>query len=168
MSPSHRLAPSTFTPKQICAALEIPHGTLNSWAHSGFFRGFDSESTEPGKARRYSLGDLTRLSLMKYFIHLGIPVGRARAIATVCYHTITDLSPLKITKFKFLMSMDGSFHMPLLNNETIETRLPVGTPAPPIPMEVVVYPSVILAEVLRRIEALGAVSQSDGSKSAPD
>jgi MerR HTH family regulatory protein len=158
MSPLDPHGAPTFTPKQVCAALEIPHGTLNSWAHSGVLLGFDAELTEPGKARRYSFADLTRLSLMKYFILLGMPVGKSRALSTVCYRYIIESRPVEVRQIQLLMSVDGNFSWTLLNDDTIEKRFPVGSSVPPIPMELIIYPSEILAEVMRRMEAISATS----------
>ena len=77
----------TFTAGPVCTALGIAHGTLNSWAHSGFFERLDAATTTKGKARRFTLRDLAWLSVWTLALDLGIGTARARfyADATVAF-----------------------------------------------------------------------------------
>jgi hypothetical protein len=54
-----------FTAKEVCAALNVPRGTLNSWAHAGYFKQFDTPATNQGKARIFTWNDLLRLAIFK-------------------------------------------------------------------------------------------------------
>jgi len=74
----------TFTARDVCRALDVPHGTLNSWAFHGWFVGLDAEKTTPGKARRFTLSDLFRLAILKYLVEFGINAYRARDWAKHC------------------------------------------------------------------------------------
>jgi hypothetical protein len=74
----------TFTAKDVCQALNVPHGTLNSWAFHGWFVGLDAEKTTPGKARRFSLRDLFQLAIMKQLVDIGLLAEKARNWADIC------------------------------------------------------------------------------------
>lgn len=74
----------TFTPRQVCIALNVPHGTLNSWAHAGLFKGLDAEKTVPGKARKFTLRDLRYLAVMAELLYIGMSAERARYYAAYC------------------------------------------------------------------------------------
>jgi hypothetical protein len=77
---------TTFTAKAVCAALDIPHGTLNSWAFHGLFKGLDAAKTKPGKARRFTLADLFRLAILKLLLDFGISGERASQWSILCVH----------------------------------------------------------------------------------
>ena len=62
---------ATYSAKRVATALMIPHGTLNSWAHEGYFSALDGVETVPGKARAFTLLDVMRISLMVYLIRRG-------------------------------------------------------------------------------------------------
>jgi hypothetical protein len=62
----------TFTAKQVCAALSVSHGTLNAWAHAGWFVHLDAAQTIPGKARRFTVSDVFTLAIFKTLLNLGV------------------------------------------------------------------------------------------------
>jgi hypothetical protein len=130
----------TFAAKQVCAALGVPHGTLNSWAHAGYFREFDSAFTTPGKARKFSLDDLFYLSIMTHFLDFGISARTAKSWSKTCAHHMKILSPMQI---KMLLYADGRDEVLLDNQE----------PQPEAIFELTIYPQTIFAELKRRLAA---------------
>lgn len=54
-----------FPPRLVCAALNIPAGTLATWANRGMLRNFDAAHTTPGKARMFTMRDALALALLK-------------------------------------------------------------------------------------------------------
>lgn len=92
----------TFAAKDVCRALNVPHGTLNSWAFHGFFKGLDAEKTTPGKARRFTLADLFRLGILNYLMSFGISAERARVWAMQCvsYMDHAPLSEMTISVYR--------------------------------------------------------------------
>jgi DNA-binding transcriptional MerR regulator len=128
----------TFAAKQVCAALGVPHGTLNSWAHAGFFREFDAATTTPGKARRFSLNDLVRLSIMSRLLDVGFPTRKAKSLSQLCLHHIETISP---TKIRMLTYPD--------NREEILLDDHKSGPEPIL--ELIIYPRMVVAELKRRL-----------------
>jgi hypothetical protein len=54
-----------FPPRLVCAALDIPHGTLGSWAARGHLANFDAAFASRGKARQFTLKDALSLALLR-------------------------------------------------------------------------------------------------------
>jgi hypothetical protein len=52
-------------PRVVCAALDIPIGTLGTWAKRGYFANFDAAVTSKGQARLFTLTDALALALVK-------------------------------------------------------------------------------------------------------
>jgi DNA-binding transcriptional MerR regulator len=92
----------TFSGKDVCQALGVPSGTLNSWAYHGWFKGLDAEKTTPGKARQFTLEDLVRLAVTKHLVDFGVAAERARPLAALCVQYF-DASPMP----EFSLSFDG-------------------------------------------------------------
>lgn len=61
----------TFTAKEVCAALAVPRGTLNSWAYHGVFKELDAPSVTAGKSRSFTRRDVHTLAIFKSLIGLG-------------------------------------------------------------------------------------------------
>lgn len=143
----------TFTAKQVCAALEIPRGTLNAWAHSGYLFGFDAEFTRPGKARLYSFDDIFRLSIMKSLLNYGISLAEARSISTLCVHFYNEKSPSKV---RFICA--GHFRGVLTDDEPFELLSRAGErPRPPgeeiqPELEIVVYPRQMIRQLKAQLD----------------
>jgi hypothetical protein len=130
----------TFAAKQVCAALGVPHGTLNSWAHMGFFREFDAATTTPGKARKFSLDDLFLLSIRTHLLDFGISGGRAKSWAQHCAdHVKKGPPPAKLRMLLYA------------NRE--EILLDDQEPGPGLMLELTIYPQMILAALKRRLAA---------------
>jgi DNA-binding transcriptional MerR regulator len=144
----------TFTAKQVCAALGIPRGTLNAWAHAGYFFGFDAEFTRPGKSRRYSPDDLSRLAIIKYLVDFGVSMHQARIWADISVHYMNSETP---TKIRAVLS-SGSLQLILLDDQPFESAL--GDAADRASernetlLELVIYPRAIVVEVKRRLSVL--------------
>jgi hypothetical protein len=94
----------TYTAKDVIRGLDIPHGTLNSWAFKGLFQGLDAEKTTPGKARKFTLDDLYRLSIMKWMMDFGISSERAHSWAIDC---VKYMNEAPISKMIVLAYEDG-------------------------------------------------------------
>lgn len=92
----------TFTAYDVTRALEVPSGTLNSWAFRGLFKDLDAAKTAPGKARRFTLADLFRLAIMKRLLELGVAADQARGWATMCVRNMdeTPISEMHVLIYK--------------------------------------------------------------------
>lgn len=93
----------TFSGMDVCQALDVPSGTLNSWAYHGWFKGFDAEKTVKGKARQFTVEDLMRLAVLKHLVDFGIAMERARPLAALCIQQF-DRMPTP----EFSISFDGT------------------------------------------------------------
>jgi hypothetical protein len=97
--PASRGSPvPTFIAKQVCAALDVSHGTLNSWAHAGFFREFDAATTTPGKARKFSFNDLFRLLLSVYCSDFGFAPATSRKLSNLALDN-SDYLRIRIVQY---------------------------------------------------------------------
>jgi DNA-binding transcriptional MerR regulator len=130
----------TFSAKQVCAALDVPHGTLNSWAHFGYFKGFDASETTPGKARKFTLRDLVKLATIKTLLDFGLTSDRARGVASIAVRGMDARSPQKI---RVLLYAD--------NNEAV--LLDEQESAAGAMLELSVYPQAIIDELKARLSA---------------
>jgi hypothetical protein len=76
----------TFTATKVCEALNVPRGTLGSWAYHypDFFRRLDAGTTVAGKARQYTLKDLFRLAIFRHLLDFGIKGERATSWSSFC------------------------------------------------------------------------------------
>lgn len=83
----------TFTASDVIRALDIPHGTLNTMAFKGLFKGLDAEKTTKGKARNFTLPDLYRLAIMRRLLDFGVTADRAREWAMMCVNYM-DKAPV--------------------------------------------------------------------------
>src|SRR5437762_3383898 len=109
-----KAAMPTFAAKQVCAALRVSHGTLNSWAHAGYFRQFDAAVTTPGKARKFSFEDLLRLFIQTQFLDRDISARTAWSLSELCVDYIERFSP---TQIKIVSYTDGREEILLDNQE---------------------------------------------------
>lgn len=75
---------TAFTAAEACKALNVPRGTLNSWAFYGLFDGLSGEKTTSGKARKFSRPDLLQLATMRQLLALGVRGKQAAQWARVC------------------------------------------------------------------------------------
>lgn len=131
----------TLAAKQVCATLGVSHGTLNSWAHAGFFRQFDAAVTTPGKARRFSFNDLLRLRIQSHFLDFAISPRKAWPLALQCVDYINKFSPTEINVFFYTDAKEEI----LLDNED---------QAPgEIALRLTIYPKTMVAELRRRLAA---------------
>jgi len=131
----------TFAAKQVCAALGVSHGTLNSWAHAGYFRQFDAAVTRPGRARKFSFHDLLRLLLQTYFLDFDISPRKAWTWSQTCADYMKELCP---TQIKILSYSDSREEILLDDQE----------PGPgAIVLSLTIYPKTIDAELRRRLAA---------------
>lgn len=82
----------TYTASQVCKALGIPHGTLNSWAHAGYFESFDAAETTAGKARDFTFNDAIRLGIIRLLAGIGAPKRGIKGVLGFWqgYHAATD------------------------------------------------------------------------------
>lgn len=69
----------TFTSSAVCAALDLPRGTLNSWAFKGAMRHFDSANTTAGLARQFTLRDVLALAIIKRLVRTPLRIRLAAA-----------------------------------------------------------------------------------------
>lgn len=54
-----------YPPRIVCAALDIPHGTLSTWAKRGLLANFSVAFAQRGKARLFNAEDVLALALIK-------------------------------------------------------------------------------------------------------
>jgi DNA-binding transcriptional MerR regulator len=125
----------TFSGQEVCQALGVPSGTLNSWAYHGWFKGFDAEKTKPGKARQFTVEDLVRLAVLKHLVDFGIAMERARPLAALCVKYF-DQSPMS----EFSLSFDGT------NDE-----IGLGEDASKALVKLTVYPMQIICALKERL-----------------
>ena len=97
----------TFTAKQVCAALGVPRGTLNAWAFGGYFELFEAGHTSQGKAREFTLSDVSKLALIRHLANLGISKERIKRILGwwIDYNNHNIGEP----KMRILCHADGNF-----------------------------------------------------------
>jgi hypothetical protein len=93
----------TFSGQDVCQALGVTSGTLNSWAYHGWFKGLDAEKTVKGRARQFTVEDLVRLAVLKHLVDFGIAMERARPLAALCVAQF-DRMPTP----EFSVSFDGA------------------------------------------------------------
>jgi hypothetical protein len=143
----------TYTAKDVIRGLDIPHGTLNSWAFHGLFQGLDAEKTTPGKARKFTRADLYRLATMKWLMDFGISAGRANEWAIQCINYMCEAPIYKMTVLAYedgwaIRKDDGSIP-------------PFEVPG--VIMTLTIYP----AEIVRALdERLGIDTESQDRKKA--
>jgi hypothetical protein len=125
----------TFSGQDVCQALGVTSGTLNSWAYHGWFKGFDAEKTVPGRARQFTVEDLMRLAVLKHLVDFGIAMERARPLAALCVQYF-DQSPMA----EFSLSFDGT-------NEEIG----FGGDASKALVRLTVYPTQIIRSLKERL-----------------
>jgi DNA-binding transcriptional MerR regulator len=130
----------TFAARDVCRAIDVPHGTLNSWAHHGLFKGLDAAKTTAGRARRFTLSDLYRLAILKQLIDFGISAENARQWSTLCVQYM-DQAP--VSEMHVLIYRDGPMvHLGELMNEPI----PPGTL-----LQLTIYPFEIVKTLKERL-----------------
>jgi hypothetical protein len=131
----------TFTPRQVLQALGIAHGTLNAWAHRGLLRGLSGAITTPGKARRFTVSDLTALGIMKQLIDLGLGAERSRELArlSVLYMEVADTD-----EFDFFIGAD--------DNPALLVNEPVGPRGAGV--KLTIYPRAIIAAMKAKLAAV--------------
>lgn len=135
-----KAAKPTFAAKQVCAALGVSHGTLNSWAHAGYFRQFDAGPTTPGKARKFSFDDLLILLIRSQVADFD-PSAKAWSWSKLCVEYMKSSSPSQIN---FLFYADGRVEIRLDDQE-------VGTGK--VTLRLTIYPQTLEAELRQRLAA---------------
>jgi hypothetical protein len=134
----------TFVAQDVCRALAVPRGTLNSWAYHGWFEGFDAERTKPGQARQFTLDDLIRLSILKRLVDSGIRADQAKSLATVCVVLFEDLS--LISEFSVSFGAEGG-RMEMWANGNM-----ISEPSGKEPVvKITVYPKAIIDVLKERL-----------------
>jgi hypothetical protein len=130
----------TFAASDVCQALDVPHGTLNSWAYHGWFEGLDAEKTTPGKARRFTLADLFRLAIIKYLVEFGITAERARPWALQC---VKYMDQVPVSEMHVLIYRDNQmFHLGELMREP---------PPPGALLRLTIFPAEIVKTLKERL-----------------
>jgi hypothetical protein len=76
----------TFTAKQVCSAVPIPQGTLNSWAHAGLLRDLSGAETTAGRARRFTLDDVFFLAILRQLLDFGVSSRYAKPWSEECVY----------------------------------------------------------------------------------
>jgi MerR HTH family regulatory protein len=125
----------TYSGQDVCRALGVTSGTLNSWAFHGWFKGLKAEKTVPGKARQFPIEDLFRLAVLKHLVDFGIAMERARPLALLCVQYF-DQQPMT----EFSLSFDGT-------NEEIG----LGGDASKALVKLTVYPMQIIRTLKERL-----------------
>jgi DNA-binding transcriptional MerR regulator len=139
-----RVEKPTFAAQDVCKALAIPRGTLNSWAFHGWFEGFDAERTKPGQARKFTFDDLTRLAILKRLVDFGISAEQAKSLATVCVVLFEDLSI--ISEFSVSFGAEGA------QAEMWANGIMISEPSGKEPVvKITVYPKAIIDVLKERL-----------------
>jgi hypothetical protein len=137
----------TFTAGDVCRALDVPRGTLNSWAHHGWFEGFDSQETTPRKARQFTLPDLIRLAIIRTLTGQGIDSHLAWPLMDQTIRLISRPGGEAITEVSLLVFEDGSTEF-----RTDEALMATQPQVAPI-MRLTIYPRAIVNALKRRLDA---------------
>ena len=133
--------PTTFTAKAVCAALDVPRGTLGSWAYHGHFKDLDAAKTKPGKARKFTVDDLIRLAILKMLLDFGISGESARSWSTLC---VNYMNQAKVTEMNVLVYRNGEMQVHLVGHLEMD-------PPPPNPrMRLQIFPQQIFNELKER------------------
>jgi hypothetical protein len=140
----------TFTAKAVCAAIGVPHGTLNSWAHAGVLRRFRASTTTPGKARRFPLRDLIMLAAIKRFSDLGIAPERAAGWARVMIRLMDRLGP-QMTELNVRVYEDQDSVLPNDGLMAQEAQPKAGEL-----VKVTIYPHAIVKDLKAKLATLTA------------
>lgn len=139
-----------FTAKDVCAAVQVPHGTLNSWAYKGLFRHLSAAQTTPGKARRFTFRDILVLAIMKQLLDFGFGANFAVAWSAEC---VTALDYQK-SETHLWFGPDGT-----------TVRYDDRAPAPSPYVHLQIFPEHIAIEVRRRLGLSSA--ESDLTATSP-
>jgi hypothetical protein len=142
----------TFAARDVCHAIDVPHGTLNSWAHYGLFKDLDAAKTTPGKARRFTLADLYRLAILKQLIDFGISAERARQWSTLCVKYM-DLAGPSLSEMHVLIYRETEMvHLGDLMD---------GPPPPGALLRLTIYPAEIVKTLKERLGLAGIGAVAD-------
>jgi len=114
----------TFTPATVCKALGLTHETLNAWARLGMLKGWPGEKTIAGKARRFTIEDVTFLAVFKTITDLGLPLSLSKTWANECCTFWNSLSP-QMTEYTQLIR-DGYIWVRRLNDDIMLEAAPPG------------------------------------------
>jgi hypothetical protein len=132
----------TFVAKDVCHALDIPHGTLNSWAFHGLFRDLDAATTKPGRPRKFTLADLFRLAIAKSLLDFGISGENARSWSTLC---VSYMDQAKITEMWILIYRD------FVQVHIVGDLEGLELPPPGALLRLTIYPLEIVKELQERL-----------------
>ncbi|BGE84653.1 MULTISPECIES: hypothetical protein [Methylosinus] len=83
----------TFPPRVICRVLDIPQGTLATWADRGYFANFDAAFAERGKARLFSRKDVLALALIKCASTYGVLTSEISSFAPMAAEAVLHYGP---------------------------------------------------------------------------
>ena len=82
-----------FPPRVVCRVLDIPAGTLATWADRGYFANFDAAFAERGKARLFSRKDVLALALIKSASTYGVLTSEISAFAPMAAEAVLRHGP---------------------------------------------------------------------------
>jgi hypothetical protein len=133
-----------FAAAEACTALNIPRGTLNSWAFNGLLKNLSGEKTSPGKARKFSRADLLHLAIMRQLLSLGVAGKQANEWAGLCVTAILEGGDCN--EAHLIMTDDGAltFRLP----ERATEPEPEGAV-----LRLVIYPRVTELALRRRLNS---------------
>jgi hypothetical protein len=146
--------PPTFTAKMVCIALDVPRGTLGSWAYHGHFKDLDAAKTRPGKARKFTVDDLIRLAILKLLLDFGISGESARSWSTLC---VNYMNQAKVTEMNVLVYRNGEMQVHLVGH------LEMDPPPPGELMRLTLYP----VEIMNTLKERLAVNDDSAAEEDP-
>jgi hypothetical protein len=96
-----KMSSQTFRARDVCAAIGLPPGTLSSWKQAGALRNLTGGQTSQGKARRFTVEDVTRLAITKAITETGIAIESAANWAGFCVNYMDNWGEA-VTEFNIL------------------------------------------------------------------
>jgi DNA-binding transcriptional MerR regulator len=137
----------TFSASVVCAALGLSPDKLNTWAHRGLLRQFQSATTSPGVARRFTVRDVLHLGIMaRVNLSLGIPPERAVTFAIQAVDAIEDHGIEHIKQVVWILTEDSEQFR--FNDDVMKVPRPAN---PLMTLEIELKP--ILDDVKQRLQA---------------
>ena len=138
-----------FTAKEVCAALDVPRGTLNWWAHGGYMSGLGASRVTAGKKRQFPLKAVVALAIMKQLVALGIALENASDWAkfAVLYF---DGNPT-MSEFHIYLTASGAVAFPEIRDESAPGDAK---------LRITIYPKATIRELKRALDAATPASKA--------
>jgi hypothetical protein len=108
----------------VCKALGLSHNGLNAWARQGILKNWPAEKTVPGKARRFTVEDVTFLAIFKTITDFGVPLALSKSWADECCTFWNSLAP-QMTEYTQLIR-NGYIWVRRLNDDIMLEAAPPG------------------------------------------